>query len=143
MRGVRSVLGSKPVSLFLRDSLRIRLPISEGLALGRVRAAWVPARTEGPSLTPYRKGEWRRYSAWEPYGASGSASEQLDALEKLPAEKWLARVEDREMRQKFAKAQSAGEKIAWAFEALVEPMLSKPTSRYPAERAREPSVKVI
>jgi lysyl-tRNA synthetase class 2 len=59
------------------------------------------------------------------YGASGSHSQQLDALARLPAEQWLQRVEDREMRQKFTKAPSTGEKIAWAFEALVEPMLPK------------------
>jgi lysyl-tRNA synthetase class 2 len=57
------------------------------------------------------------------YGVAGTQSQQLDALAKLSAEQWLARVEDREMRQKFAKAPSTGEKIAWAFEALVEPML--------------------
>ena len=59
------------------------------------------------------------------YGATGSESQQLDALAKLSAEQWLARVDDREMRQKFGKAPSAGEKIAWAFEALVEPMLPR------------------
>jgi len=59
------------------------------------------------------------------YGAAGNESQQLDALAKLTAEQWLARVEDREMRQKFSKAPSTGEKIAWAFEALLEPMLPK------------------
>src|SRR5438874_3926092 len=59
------------------------------------------------------------------YGAEGSESQQLDALAKLSAEQWLARVEDREMCQKFSKAPSTGEKIAWAFEALVEPMLPR------------------
>jgi len=59
------------------------------------------------------------------YGAEGSESQQLDALAKLTADQWLVRVEDREMRQKFSKAPSTGEKIAWAFEALVEPMLPK------------------
>src|SRR6266850_2298696 len=57
------------------------------------------------------------------YGAGGTQSQQLDALAKISGEQWLAKVEDREMRQKFAKAASAGEKIAWAFEALVEPVL--------------------
>ncbi len=57
------------------------------------------------------------------YGAGGTESQQLDALAKISGEQWLAKVEDREMRQKFAKAASAGEKIAWAFEALVEPVL--------------------
>jgi lysyl-tRNA synthetase class 2 len=59
------------------------------------------------------------------YGAEGSESQQLDALAKLTADQWLARVEDREIRQKFSKAPSTGEKIAWAFEALAEPMLPK------------------
>jgi lysyl-tRNA synthetase class 2 len=59
------------------------------------------------------------------YGATGGESEQLDGLAKLSAEQWLARVDDPEMRHKFTKAPSTGEKIAWAFEALVEPMLPK------------------
>ena len=59
------------------------------------------------------------------YRAGGTESEQLDALARLSPDQWLGRVEDREMREKFAKAPSAGEKIAWAFEALVEPMLPK------------------
>src|SRR5438045_4787659 len=59
------------------------------------------------------------------YRAGGAESEQLDALARLSPDQWLGRVEDREMREKFAKAPSPGEKIAWAFEALVEPMLPK------------------
>jgi lysyl-tRNA synthetase, class II len=59
------------------------------------------------------------------YRAGGTESQQLDALARLSPDQWLGRVEDREMREKFAKAPSAGEKIAWAFEALVEPMLPK------------------
>jgi lysyl-tRNA synthetase class 2 len=59
------------------------------------------------------------------YGISGGESQQLDALEKLSAEEWLGPVEDRELRHKLGRQQSAGEKIAWAFEALVEPMLPK------------------
>src|SRR2546426_1549333 len=59
------------------------------------------------------------------YGVSGTQSQQLDGLAKLSNEQWLAKVDDREMRQKFAKAETSGEKIAWAFEALVEPMLPK------------------
>ncbi|HET7784335.1 MAG TPA: lysine--tRNA ligase [Myxococcales bacterium] len=61
------------------------------------------------------------------YGISGGESQQLDALERLSAEAWLARVEDGEARHKFTRQRSAGEKIAWAFEALVEPMLPKDT----------------
>src|SRR5438093_9242763 len=57
--------------------------------------------------------------------AGGTESQQLDALARLSPDEWLGRVEDREMREKFAKAPSSGEKIAWAFEALVEPMLPK------------------
>jgi lysyl-tRNA synthetase class 2 len=59
------------------------------------------------------------------YGAEGDASTQLDQLARLGDAEWLSRVDDREMRQKFGKAQTAGEKIAWAFEALVEPMLPR------------------
>jgi lysyl-tRNA synthetase, class II len=59
------------------------------------------------------------------YGISGGESQQLDALEKLSADQWLARVDDRELRHKFTRQQTAGEKIAWAFEALVEPMLPR------------------
>jgi lysyl-tRNA synthetase class 2 len=59
------------------------------------------------------------------YGAKGNDSQLLDALAALPDEQWLAKVDDKEMRQKFGRAPSSGEKIAWAFEALVEPMLPK------------------
>jgi lysyl-tRNA synthetase class 2 len=59
------------------------------------------------------------------YGAQGSAGQQLDALSRLGEGQWLAKVEDAEMRHKLARCNSAGEKIAWAFEALVEPMLPK------------------
>ena len=43
----------------------------------------------------------------------------------LTDEQWLSKVDDKELRHKFTKAHSAGDKIAWAFEALVEPMLPK------------------
>src|SRR3954469_8794005 len=54
------------------------------------------------------------------YGA-----DSLDALEKLTAGQWLAKTDDKELRHKFTRAHSTGDKIAWAFEALVEPMLPK------------------
>ena len=54
------------------------------------------------------------------YGAK-----DLDALETMPADRWLSKVEDREVRHKFTRTHSTGEKIAWAFEALCEPMLPK------------------
>jgi lysyl-tRNA synthetase class 2 len=54
------------------------------------------------------------------YGVDG-----LDALEKLTDEQWLSKTDDRELRHKFGKAHAAGDKIAWAFEALVEPMLPR------------------
>src|SRR3954471_12259602 len=44
----------------------------------------------------------------EAYGAA-----DLDAASKLTDEQWLARVEDREMRHKFTKVSSLGERIAW------------------------------
>ena len=54
------------------------------------------------------------------YGAA-----DLDALEKLTDEQWLSKVTDKELRHKFEKAHATGDKIAWAFEALVEPMLPR------------------
>jgi len=59
------------------------------------------------------------------YGISGSASEQLDALAKSSDGDWLSKVSDKEMRHKLGRVHSPGEKIAWAFEALVEPTLPK------------------
>jgi lysyl-tRNA synthetase class 2 len=59
------------------------------------------------------------------YGAGGNDSQLLDALARLSDAQWLARVDDAEMRHKLTRAPSTGEKIAWAFEALVEPMLPK------------------
>ena len=59
------------------------------------------------------------------YGASGTESQQLDALARLDDKQWLSRVDDAEMRHKFTRMPGTGEKIAWAFEALVEPMLPK------------------
>jgi lysyl-tRNA synthetase class 2 len=59
------------------------------------------------------------------FGAQGSAGQQLDALGRLGEGQWLAKVEDPEMRHKLSRCASAGEKIAWAFEALVEPVLPK------------------
>ncbi len=59
------------------------------------------------------------------YGASGSESQRLDALARLSDEAWLAKTDSAEMRHKFARAYSTGDKIAWAFEALVEPMLPR------------------
>jgi lysyl-tRNA synthetase class 2 len=57
------------------------------------------------------------------YGVQGDDSQLLDALAGVD---WLAKVEvAKETRHKFTKAISLGEKIAWAFEALVEPMLPK------------------
>jgi lysyl-tRNA synthetase class 2 len=53
-------------------------------------------------------------------------SAQLDALERLPAEVWLARAgDDQEARRKLTRAHSTGAKIAWAFETFCEPMLPR------------------
>ena len=49
----------------------------------------------------------------------------LDALYALTDDQWLGPVSDKELRHKFTRAHGAGEKIAWAFEALVEPMLPR------------------
>ena len=57
------------------------------------------------------------------YGVKGTESQQLDGFGRLGDADWLSRVRDAGMREKFTRAPSTGEKIAWAFEALVEPML--------------------
>ena len=60
------------------------------------------------------------------YGVGGpSPTRQLDALARLPREQWAAKVTDREDLNKLARAASTGEQIAWAFDALVEPVLPK------------------
>jgi lysyl-tRNA synthetase class 2 len=60
------------------------------------------------------------------YGVTGSsATAQLDALARLPREQWASKLSDREDLNKLGRAASTGEQIAWAFEALVEPMLPK------------------
>jgi lysyl-tRNA synthetase class 2 len=59
------------------------------------------------------------------YGASGSESQQLDALEKLTRSDWGSRTQDKEALQKLSRTHSTGEQIAWAFETLIEPMLPK------------------
>jgi lysyl-tRNA synthetase class 2 len=60
------------------------------------------------------------------YGVRGaSLSEQLDELATLSQKQWGAKVTDREDLNKLARAASTGEQIAWAFETLVEPKLSK------------------
>src|SRR5213082_1656844 len=49
----------------------------------------------------------------------------LDGLDELTDERWLSKTDDREIRHKFTRANATGDKIAWAFEALVEPMLPR------------------
>src|SRR4051812_49394494 len=64
------------------------------------------------------------------HGAGGNASQQLDALARLDDQQWLARGDDREMRQKFSKAASAGGKNARAVEAVVGAMLPRGQARF-------------
>ena len=91
----------------------------------------------GANVAPYQGAQidyttpWPRLSMLgevaKAYGASGNESAQLDALAKLSDDAWLAQVpaEQKEARGKFARVHSTGEKIAWAFEALVEPVLPR------------------
>jgi lysyl-tRNA synthetase class 2 len=90
----------------------------------------------GANVAPYQGAQidyttpWPRISMLgevaKKYGASGAESEQLDGLARLSDERWLAPSgDDKEARHKFARAHSTGDKIAWAFEALVEPMLPR------------------
>ena len=107
------------------------------MALTEQMIARLAQECTGATVAPYQGAQidyqtpWPRVSMLgevaRRYGGAGIAPEQLDALEKLSAEEWLARLpaEAKEARQKFGRLQSTGEKIAWAFEALVEPMLPR------------------
>jgi lysyl-tRNA synthetase class 2 len=89
--------------------------------------------TTGAQVAPYQgvpidySAPWPRVSmvgeVAKLFGAAGTLSEQLDALGRADFEARAG--EDREVRQKLAKASSIGEKIAILFEALCEPMLPK------------------
>ena len=57
------------------------------------------------------------------FGIAGSLTSQLDALASVDFASKAG--DDKEARHKLARAQSTGEKIAWAFEALVEPQLPR------------------
>src|SRR5216683_1182834 len=65
------------------------------------------------------------YQAYATYEDLMSLTETLDALARLPDEGWLKNASDAEARHKFGKAHSPGAKIAWAFEAFIEPMLPR------------------
>jgi lysyl-tRNA synthetase class 2 len=84
----------------------------------------------GANVAPYQGAQidystpWPRISmVGEVLKAWGAAD--LDALDRLGSDDWLAKVDSAEMRHKFTRAHSTGAKIAWAFEALVEPMLPR------------------
>jgi lysyl-tRNA synthetase class 2 len=90
----------------------------------------------GNLIAPYQgveidyRAPWPRVSmvaeVAKAYGAEGnSLSEQLDALARLSRDQWAAKATDREDLAKLSRAVTPGEQIAWAFEALVEPMLPK------------------
>jgi lysyl-tRNA synthetase class 2 len=84
----------------------------------------------GANVAPYQGAQidystpWPRISmVGEVLKAYGAAN--LDALDRLGNDDWLAKVDSAEMRHKFARTHATGDKIAWAFEALVEPMLPR------------------
>ena len=90
----------------------------------------------GNLVAPYQgvdidyRAPWTRISmvgeVAKAYGVRGASStEQLDELGRLSRDQWAAKVSDREDLHKLTKTTTAGEQIAWAFEALVEPMLPK------------------
>jgi len=90
----------------------------------------------GNLIAPYQgveidyRAPWPRISmvgeVAKAYGAGGGTlGEQLDALARLSREQWAAKVTDREDLAKLARTTTTGEQIAWAFQALVEPMLPK------------------
>src|SRR4051812_33404002 len=84
----------------------------------------------GANLAPFQGVSINYAAPWPRVSMLGEVqkrygADSLDALEKVTAGQWLAKTDDKELRHKFGKAHSTGDKIAWAFEALVEPMLPK------------------
>src|ERR1041384_2000905 len=83
----------------------------------------------GSPVAPFQ-GVQIDYSApWPRVSMAGEVAKAYGGgdLWSMSDEQWLAKVSDKEMRHKFTRMHSAGEKIAWAFEALVEPMLPSQT----------------
>ena len=107
------------------------------MSLTEQMVARLAQEVTGANVAPYQGAQidyttpWPRVSMLgevaKAYGASGNESQQLDALGRLSPEEWIARLpaEEKEARHKLARVHSTGEKIAWAFEALVEPVLPR------------------
>ena len=84
----------------------------------------------GADIAPFQGAQIDYSAPWPRVSMVGEVSKtygaaDLDALDKLSDEQWLSKVTDNELRHKFEKAHATGDKIAWAFEALVEPMLPR------------------
>ena len=100
------------------------------MALTETLVERLAVEVTGANIAPFQGAQidysapWPRISmvgeVLKTYGAA-----DLDALDKLSDEQWLSKVTDKELRHKFEKAHATGDKIAWAFEALVEPMLPR------------------
>ena len=100
------------------------------MALTETLVERLAVEVTGANIAPFQGAQidysapWPRLSmvgeVLKTYGAA-----DLDALDKLSDEQWLSKVTDKELRHKFEKAHATGDKIAWAFEALVEPMLPR------------------
>ena len=100
------------------------------MALTETLVERLAVEVTGANIAPFQGAQIDYSAPWPRLSMVGEVSKtygaaDLDALDKLSDEQWLSKVTDKELRHKFEKAHATGDKIAWAFEALVEPMLPR------------------
>ena len=80
----------------------------------------------GSPVAPFQGVQIDYTAPWPRVSMTGEVQKAYGADPwSMTDEQWLAKIDDKEMSFKFTKARSPGEKIAVAFEALVEPMLPR------------------
>ena len=100
------------------------------MALTEQMIARLAIEVTGAPQAPYQGAQIDYTPPWPRISMLGEVQKRygagdLDGLAQLSDQQWLAPVEEREARHKWTRAHALGAKIAWAFEALVEPMLPR------------------
>ena len=99
------------------------------MALTEQLVSRLAVEVTGANVAPYQGAQIDYTTPWPRISMAGEVQKAYGGadLDSLRPEQWLGKVESAELRHKFGRADSTGEKIAWAFEALIEPMLPKDT----------------